>query len=139
MTVAASAEINGMKREETLLNLLCIAVGAGLLALVLYNLIAAGSIFTTDGLFMIVVPLVLALPFLFVPAQKLVSRRLEKRALKNSGAPQQISAAATQSGSPGVPALKSAPALKDVKGRPMPPDVTRIMAEINAPRAKESQ
>ena len=73
MTIAGGNEVSGMKREETLLNLLCLATAGGFLALVLYNLFAAGSIITTDGLFMIVVPMVLALPFLLVPLGKVVS------------------------------------------------------------------
>src|SRR5712692_6549965 len=125
-----------MKREETLLNLLCLVTAGGLLALVLYNLFAAGSIITTDGLFMIVVPLVLALPFLLVPARKVVAGRLEKRALKSGKAPRQVDAGSS-SATAGAPALKSAPALTDAKGRPMPPDVNRMVAEMKAPRATQ--
>src|SRR5712692_11806912 len=105
-----------MKREETLLNLLCLVTAGGFLALVLYNLFAAGSIITTDGLFMIVVPMVLALPFLLVPAKKIVVDRLEKRALKSGKAPRQVGAGSSSAAN--APALKSAPALKDAKGRP---------------------
>jgi hypothetical protein len=119
-----------MKREETLLNLVCLVVAGGFLALVLYNLFAAGSIITTDGLFMIVVPLVLALPFLLVPASKVVAGRLEKRALKSGKAPRQVNAGIS-SAATSAPALKSAPALTDTKGRPMPPDVNRLVAEMN--------
>src|ERR1700686_2087697 len=90
MTVAANAEVSGMKREETLLNLVCLVTAAGFLALVIYNLFAAGSIITTDGLFMIVVPMVLALPFLLVPAGKIVAGQLEKRAIKSGKAPRQV-------------------------------------------------
>src|SRR5262245_16346163 len=94
-----------MKREETLLNLVCLLAAAGFLALVAYNLFAAGSIISTDGLFMIVVPLVLALPFLAVPARKIMLGRLEKRALKRGNAAPQI--AGSRSSVTGVPALKS--------------------------------
>src|SRR6266852_2513832 len=124
-----------MKREETLLNLLCIVTAGGFLALVLYNLFAAGSIITTDGLFMIVVPLVLALPFLLVPAKKVVAGRLEKRALKSGKAPRQVGGG---SSSVAAPALKSAPALTDARGRAMPPDVNRMVAEMKAPRATDN-
>ncbi|HVS83167.1 MAG TPA: hypothetical protein VHE60_15670 [Pyrinomonadaceae bacterium] len=136
MTVAANAEVSGMKREETLLNLVCIVVAGGFLALVLYNLFAAGSIITTDGLFMIVVPMVLALPFLLVPAKKIVVDKLEKRALKSGKAPRQVGAGSS-SAAANAPALKSAPALKDAKGRPMPPDVNRLVAEMKVPRATD--
>src|SRR5712691_3694690 len=126
-----------MKREETLLNLVCLVVAGGFLALVLYNLFAAGSIITTDGLFMIVVPMVLALPFLLVPAKKIVVGRLQKRALKSGKTPRQVGAGSSSATS-NSPTLKSAPALKDAKGRPMPPDVNRLVAEMKAPRATDN-
>lgn len=132
MTVAANTEVSGMKREETLLNLVCIVVAGGFLALVLYNLLAAGSIITTDGLFMIVVPLVLALPFILVPASKVVAGRLEKRALRSGKVPRQVGAGGAAAPA-NAPALKSAPALTDARGRPMPPDVNRLVAEMKAP------
>lgn len=119
-----------MKREETLLHLICLIAAGGFLALVVYNLFAAGSIISTDGLFMIVVPLVLALPFLLVPAGKVVAGRLEKRALKSGKAPRQVSAGSSLATTAAAPALKSAPALSDTRGRPMPPDVNRMMAEM---------
>ena len=119
-----------MKREETLLHLVCLIAAGGFLALVVYNLFAAGSIISTDGLFMIVVPLVLALPFLLVPAGKVVAGRLEKRAIKNGKAPLQVSAGSASAAN-AASALKSAPALTDTRGRPMPPDVNRMMAEMN--------
>jgi hypothetical protein len=126
-------EASGMKREETLLNLVCLVTAAGFLALVLYNLFAAGSIITTDGLFMIVVPMVLALPFLLVPAHKVVAGRLEQRAIKSGKSTRQVGAGS--SATPiGAPALKSAPALTDTRGRAMPPDVNRLMAEMKSPR-----
>lgn len=136
MTIAAGHGVRGMKREETLLNLVCIVAAGGFLALVLYNLLAAGSIITTDGLFMIVVPLVLALPFLLVPAGKVVAGRLEKRALKSGKAPGQVGAG-SRSTATSAPALKSAPALTDTRGRAMPPDVNRMVAEMKAPRATD--
>ena len=125
-----------MKREETVLNVICLATAGGFLVLVLYNLFAAGSIITTDGLFMIVVPMVLALPFLLVPAGKVLAGRLEKRALKSGKAPRQVGGGSSSTAT-GVPALKSAPALTDTRGRAMPPDVNRLMAEMKAPRATD--
>ena len=136
MTIAGGNEVSGMKREETLLNLLCLATAGGFLALVLYNLFAAGSIITTDGLFMIVVPMVLALPFLLVPLGKVVAGRLEKRSIKSGKAPEQVGPGSS-SGPTGAPALKSAPALMDTRGRAMPPDVNRLMAEMKAPRGTD--
>ncbi len=120
-----------MKREETLLNLVCLVVAGGFLVLVAYNLFAAGSIISTDGLFMIVVPLVLALPFMLVPVGKVVAGRLEMRASKSGKAPPRQVTSGSSSINAGTPALKSAPALRDAKGRAMPPDVNRMVAEMN--------
>jgi hypothetical protein len=121
-----------MKREEGLLNLLCLIAAAGLFAFIIYNLFAAGSIISTDGLFFTVVPLVLALSFLFVPAQELISRRLAKKTLARESERRQIT-----SRSNAVPASISAPALKDARGRTMPPDVSRLVAQLKAHASKE--
>ena len=68
-----------MEREQSLLNLICL-IGAGLfLALVAYNLFAAGSIISTDGLFFTVVPLVLGLSLLAVPAMDFIAKRKEAK------------------------------------------------------------
>ena len=123
-----------MKREESLLNLICLVSAAAFLALAVYNVFSAGSVISTDGLFFTVVPLVLALSFLSVPGQQILARKLERRALASGAEPQQVASAGR------APALAggSPPALKDAKGRAMPPDVNRIVAELNAPRTKES-
>src|SRR6266571_3803590 len=119
------------KREQSLLNLICL-IGAGLFVLlVAYNLFAAGSIISTDGLFFTVVPLVLALSFLFVPAQKVVARRLAKKMVENRSDNRQISSQSEA----GLPAA-APPALRDAKGRRMPPDVSRIVAQLRTPASK---
>jgi len=55
------------KKQQSRLNLICLIAAALFLALVVYNLFAAGAIISTDGLFFTVVPLLLALAFLVVP------------------------------------------------------------------------
>ena len=131
VTAVANAEISRMKREEELLNLLCLLAAAGLFAFIIYNFFAAGSIISTDGLFFTVVPLVLALSFLFVPAQKFVARRLAKKMLESRSDDRQISSA-SEAGPPGA----GPPALRDAKGRAMPPDVRRIVAQLRTPASK---
>lgn len=69
------------KREQSILNLVCLIGAALFLALVAYNLFAAGTVISTDGLFFTVVPFVLALSFLAVPAMALWKRRKEAKAL----------------------------------------------------------
>ena|SRR3989442_11986665 len=122
-----------MKREESLLNLICIIAAAGFFALIAYDLFAGGSIISTDGLFFIVVPLVFALSFLAVPGMEFLERVLEKRKARGS-APQL--AAAGGGPAPALPGQRT-PALKDAKGRSMPPDVSRMVTQMNAGKDNE--
>ena len=62
------------KREQSLLNIVCYAAAALFLALVAYNLFAAGAVISTDGLFFTVVPLLLAFCFLVVPGMDMLSK-----------------------------------------------------------------
>src|SRR5215475_14473359 len=91
-----------MKREQSLLTIMCLAVALGFFILVIYNLFAAGSVISTDGLFYTVVPLVLALPFLAIPVQEFLARRhQEKLSVEAETSP----AAGTKRAQPaGVPA-----------------------------------
>src|SRR6266550_4375196 len=73
------------KREQSLLNLVCYIGAALFLALVAYNLFAAGSVISTDGLFFTVVPLLLALCFLVVPGMDMLAKRKAAKALEASG------------------------------------------------------
>ena len=122
-----------MRREQSLLTLVCVVGALLLLAFVAYNFLAAGSIISTDGLFFTVVPTLIALTFLAVPAQEILTRKLEQRKLAKgeltspSGTPARIP---VSSGGTLV-ALRSAPALKDARGRALPTDVNRMVAEMN--------
>jgi hypothetical protein len=136
VSVTAIAEESSMKREQSLLNLICVVAAVLLFVFVAYNFLAAGSIISTDGLFFTVVPTIIALTFLAVPAQEMLMRRIEKRKIARgeltapSGSAARIPAAAG-GGAPAV--FRSAPALKDARGRAMPPDVNRMVAEMNKP------
>lgn len=68
------------KRQQSRLNLICLIAAALFLALVAYNLFAAGAIISTDGLFFTVVPLLLAFCFLVVPAFDMWSKRKQAQA-----------------------------------------------------------
>lgn len=74
-------------REQSRLNLICLVVAALFLALVAYNLYAAGTIISTDGLFFTVVPLLLALCFLVVPAMDMLKKRREAKTVAATDAP----------------------------------------------------
>lgn len=72
-------------RERSLLNIVCFAAAALFLALVVYNLFAAGTVISTDGLFFTVVPLLLALCFLVVPGMDMLAKRREAALAEASG------------------------------------------------------
>ncbi len=120
-------------KEQRLLGLICIVGAVLLLAFVAYNLLAAGTIISTDGLFFTVVPTMIALTFLAVPGQEFLMRKIEQRKIAKGELPASSgSAARIPAGAKGAPAaLRSAPALKDARGRAMPPDVNRMVAEMN--------
>jgi hypothetical protein len=125
-----------MKREESLLKLVCVIGALGFFALIAYDLIAGGTIISTDGLFFIVVPMVFAMAFLAAPALQFLSGQLEKRKAAGGGSAPQLAAAG------GAPAARlssaqTTPALKDAKGRSMPPDVNRMVAQMKAGKEKE--
>ena len=121
-----------MKREESLLNLLCVVAAAGFFALIAYDLVAGGSIISTDGLFFIVVPLVFALAFLAVPGMGFLQRWMAKRSPGGGESSNpQLAAAGGAPARIAPSGRQSAPALKDAKGRAMPPDVNRMVAQMN--------
>jgi hypothetical protein len=123
-----------MKREDSLLNLICFIAAAGFFALIAYDILAGGSIISTDGLFFIVVPLVFALSFLAVPAMDVLLRVIEKRKGSAAGSPQ---LAAAGGGAAAALPGQRVPALKDAKGRSMPPDVSRMVSQMKAGKEKE--
>jgi len=138
--MTATAARFSMKNEQTLLNLICVIAALALFAFVGYNFIAAGSVISTDGLFFTVVPVLIALSFLAVPAQEFLTRQLEKRRVARGQEVKPTAAAAKQAARAAstVPAaLKLPPALKDVRGRPMPPDVNRMVAEMQRTGSSE--
>lgn len=131
--MTATAERFSMKNEQRLLNLICVVAALGLFAFVGYNFIAAGAVISTDGLFFTVVPIVIALTFLAVPGQEILTNLLEKRRIARGGEAKPTVAAAKQAArlaSTVPPSLKLPPALKDPRGRALPPDVNRMVAEM---------
>src|SRR5216684_885837 len=105
-----------MKREESLLNLICIIAAAGFFVLIAYDLVAGGSIISTDGLFFIVVPLVFAVAFLAVPGMEFLERLLAKRKSGKIGSAP-LSPAARAVASPRLSGAKNVPTLMAYKTR----------------------
>jgi hypothetical protein len=128
-----------MKREQSLLNLVCLIGALVLFAFVAYNFFASGNFISTDGLFFTVVPMLIALCFLAVPGQEMLMRKLEQRKIARGELVAPAGSAATiPARAGGAPAaLRSAPALKDTRGRAMPPDVNRMVAEMKRSESKE--
>src|SRR5258705_14022530 len=117
------SETGFMKREATLLNLLCVIAAFGFVALAVVNALLSASFLTTDNLFVTMVCMLMALMFVVNPLLYLKDEgRLpipfqKRKALKE--------AAAAQAGGRALP--QSAPLL-DAKGRAVPPDVKSMVA-----------
>src|SRR5438270_14081047 len=120
---------SNMKREEGLLHLICLIAAGGLFVSSIYNFFAAGAIISTDGLFFTVVPGVLALCFLAVPAMQIAAKRLGKTNEQVITPSKHVSSVAA------MPRPNYAPILKDARGRAMPPDVNRMVAQMKSPPA----
>jgi hypothetical protein len=118
-----------MRKELGLLNVICILVALGFLALAVISVLNSGDFLTIDNLFIITVSLVMALMFAINPLLYLKSEgKLPIPFMKRSSLP------ASPSGSP-EQIRSNAPPLLDAKGRAMPPDVKAIMARLNQPEA----
>jgi hypothetical protein len=117
-----------MKSEARLLNIICIVVALGFVALAFLNAFFSVSFLTTDNLFVTMVCMIMALMFavnpllylrdegrLSIPFQK----RFQKRAALKAGGPEA-----------GTPALPQSAPLLDAKGRAVPPDVRSLVANM---------
>lgn len=118
------SEVHGtkvMKREATLLNIVCIIAALVFVALAVFNALSSPSFLTTDNLFVTMVCMLMALMFavnpllylkdegkLPIPFQKRLARRAEAA----------------------KPLPQSAPPLLDAKGRAVPPDVRSMVANM---------
>ena len=122
-----------MKKELGLLNLICLLVALGFLAMAIISVVDSGDFFTTDNLFIITVCLVMALMFAINPLLYLKSEgRLPMPGMKKA-----IPAPAGGSTEWGSIHSQPAPPLLDAKGRAMPPDVRAIVNSFDS--HKETQ
>jgi hypothetical protein len=118
------AEVNAMKSELGLLNLLCILLAILFVGLAVLNAILSGEFLTTDNLFVTMVCLVMALMFIVNPLLYLKSEgRLPIPSLKKGDETKSV---------PG-----SAPALLDSKGRAVPPDVRAMVTRMQQTQRKD--
>ena len=112
-----------MKRELGLLNLICLLVALGFVALAIISVLNSGDFLTIDNLFIITVSLVMALLFAINPLLYLKSEgRLHVPFRKRSiAAPADAEWGQIRS---------HTPPLLDAKGRPVPPDVRAIVSRL---------
>lgn len=126
-----------MRKELGLLNLVCIIVAVGFLAMAVVSALGSGDFLTIDNLFIITVCLVMALMFVVPAAMQLYAQgKLPIPFVKRRAAPSSPSWGATSSTQQVRPA--STPPLLDAKGRAVPPDVKAIMNRMGQTEAKDA-
>jgi hypothetical protein len=122
-----------MRKELGLLNIICLLVVLGFLAMALISVLGSGDFLTIDNLFIITVCLVMALMFAVPFLIHLYSQgKLPIPFVKRKVAPAALPAGTWgASGSAQVRAA-STPPLLDAKGRAVPPDVKAIMNRMGS-------
>ncbi|MEK6282679.1 MAG: hypothetical protein AABN95_20150 [Acidobacteriota bacterium] len=116
----ATTETRSMTTELKLLNLICIIIALGFIALAALNALFSPQLITTDNLFVTMVCLVMALlfaanPLLYLKSEGKLPIPFQKRLSRRSAA--QVPASTT-------------PPLLDAKGRAVPPDVRSMVANM---------
>ena len=108
-----------MRSEGRVLNLICVLAALAFVALAVLNYLSEGSFLATDSLFITLVWAMLAALFLSVPAMDMKARGVIRFPFRR----RKDQAASTPGGSAPV---------TDAKGRPMPPDVRRMVSDMSA-------
>jgi hypothetical protein len=137
-----------MKREGLVLNAVCVVLAVGFLLFAAYTFVSAGSVpafLSVDSLFFFTFSLLMAALFLSVAVSGLMTLGIIRNPLNRgkAGAP---AVAGRTAAAPALPRGTSAPPLRagaaptpsatmgepvrDAKGRPVPPDVQRVLAEM---------
>lgn len=120
-----------MKSENLLLNVVCIVMALGFLGLAGLSYLSSGNFISTDNLFFSSVAGMMALIFLLVPVTSFIADRKAKKSpageVATAGGQGVIAGAKRTT----VGALHRAPVrfadTVDAKGRPIPPDVARMV------------
>ena len=112
-----------MKREATILNIVCIIAALAFVALAVLNAVTSFSFMTTDNLFVTVVCLLMALmfavnPLLYLKDEGRLPIPFQKRNALGA------SASAAEAGGRALPPPTP---LLDAKGRAVPPDVKSMV------------
>src|SRR6185369_8194760 len=115
------SETGFMKREATLLNLICIIAALGFVALAVANALLSASFLTTDNLFVTMVCLLMALMFAVNPLLYLKDEGRLPIPFQNRKA---LGTSPTEAAGRALP---PATPLLDAKGRAVPPDVKSMV------------
>jgi hypothetical protein len=120
-----------MKSEGLLLNVVCIVMALGFLGLAGLSYLSSGNFISTDNLFFSSVAGMMALIFLLVPVTSFLADRKAKKAPAGEAAATTGQGAIAGTKRTTVGALQRAPVrftdAVDAKGRPIPPDVARMV------------
>ena len=133
-----------MKYEGLLLNIICIILALFFVGLAVLNFLDAGNFISIDSLFFTSVCMLLALVSLINPLMTLKESgalpvpfmRREKADTTTGGTPAALSPAGRPASA--IPAAR-APAMRDAKGRPMPPDVQKMVAQMSEARQQNPE
>jgi len=119
-----------MRKELGLLNIICLLIVLGFLAMAAVSVLGSGDFLTIDNLFIITVCLVMALMFA-VPFLIYLYQQGKLPFMKRKAAP---ALHATSWGATGSTQVRPAttPPLLDAKGRAVPPDVKAIMNRMGS-------
>src|SRR5688572_5055993 len=108
-------------RGTRILNLICVLIALAFVALAVLNFFSEGSFLSTDSLFITLVWLMLAGLFLAVPGLDMMSRGVIRVPFRGRGSGK----ASPETGS-------GTPVTTDARGRTVPPDVRRMVADMKA-------
>ena len=130
MTDAVEGEGGLMKSENLLLNVVCIVMALGFFALAGLSYLASGNFISTDNLFFSSVAGMMALIFLLIPLSSFLAARKAKKAPAGDVATATAERGALKGAHPTAGALRAPVRFADTvdaRGRPIPPDVARMV------------
>jgi hypothetical protein len=131
-----------MKSEGLILNIICLLLAAVFVGLAVLSFTSAGSFLTIDSLFFTAVCALLALVFIVNPLMTIKEGRL--LAASSSGREEQVAEADVWGATSAVatPSSKSSTASKSSRvkrdPRALPPDVEKMVAQMNKPGPENS-
>jgi hypothetical protein len=144
MTDAIKGEGSLLKSENLLLNVVCIVMALGFLGLAGLSYLSSGNFISTDNLFFSSVSGLMAFIFLLIPFASFMEARKAKKAPAGELA---ATTAAERGTIAGTKRAASSAALRapvrfadtvDARGRPIPPDVARMVEFMRDSETKTS-